>query len=117
MSLEVDMEETWNALKEQYRLFPYRCCKPAVREMYLKGYEIVAGVVRVDNYCNMEEPYELQHYWNSDPTIGQNFDITASQFNIHLSVSKQLPKFAIWSGNNTLVYVEKQRGLQPDQVI
>jgi hypothetical protein len=115
MPLEQDIEQVSKDLLTHCSLFPYRCCTFAVKEMYKKGYEIIAGFVRVDNYCGMGAIKELWHYWNKIPQTKISFDITSSQFNIHLR--ETFPKAMIWQNDEITKYIPLKEGISPDEVI
>ena len=120
MNLEQDMREAYEKLKKQDPQFPYRRCRFAVCEMYERGYPIVAGVISLDNYCNIGIKKIMGHWWNYDPETGNFFDITAGQFNHDLNTPlvTDSDKFKVWKPeDNQSIYTEKTRGLRPDQVL
>ena len=117
IDLEIKAKNTRDILKNNLKLFPYRCCKFAVIEMYEKNFEIIKGIVRLDNYCEMNISREIPHFWNRCSKTGKNIDITASQFNIHLSENKQLPDIFIWSKRNNTFYTEERTNLKPNEII
>ena len=43
IDLEIKAKNTRDILKNNLKLFPYRCCKFAVTEMYEKNFEIIKG--------------------------------------------------------------------------
>lgn len=95
MALEQEAKEAIELLKQKHSSFPQRCCKFAAREMHSRGCQIVSGSVIVDNYIGIGKVIELYHYWNYDQNSGLYVDITASQFNAHLSEGS-LPEIALW---------------------
>lgn len=117
MDINRDANEAIDKLKEILELFPYRCCKFAVKEMSERGYEIVQGIVKLDNYCGLGQFKERIHYWSFDPETQQNIDITASQLNIHLSDEKKLPYIAIWKDGQLEIYVTERTRFPPSRVI
>jgi len=87
----------------------------AVVELHRRGYEIVAGMVNVDNYCGMGTTLEWPHYWNHDPATKQDFDITASQFNIHIRDGK-MPEILKWEPGQNQHFKATKRGISPEYV-
>lgn len=117
MTLEQDAKEVRERLKVELEEvgFPYNCCKIAAVEMNKKGYGIIAGMVKVENFCGLGISREWTHYWNFDSVTGNEFDITASQFNIHIH-SERMSEIAIWKpGKNQRFYAMK-RDISPDYV-
>ena len=117
MTLEEDAKEVYNKLKVELEEigFPNNCCKVAVIEMSKKGYGIIAGIVKLDNYCLMKTSHEQSHYWNFDPVTGNEFDITASQFNIHINDPK-MPQIMVWKHGENPHFKSIDRGISPDYV-
>ncbi len=117
ITLESDAKEIRRKLEDKYP-FPLNLCKPPVKSMHARGYQIVMGRVYVDNYCNMGQPDVIPlHYWIYDPCSKRYCDITASQFNIHLSPGKKLPEIYIWSEGEKTIYIEERRELSPYEVL
>ncbi|MBI2044787.1 hypothetical protein HYT23_01900 [Candidatus Pacearchaeota archaeon] len=117
MTLEQDAKEVREKLKFKLKEagFPNKYCKFAVLEINKRGYEIIAGTVKVDNYCGMLDYYEWPHYWNFDRVTGMEFDITASQFNIHTK-SRKFPEIAVWKPGENPAFSAVKRGISPDYV-
>ena len=93
--------------------FPHNLCKPAAGLMCTRGYDIIYGSVRVDRYCLMNLKMKLEHNWNFDPERNLFIDITASQFNMHLSPGRELQDIEIWepgkSVRHDLIYIPYSR--------
>ena len=115
MPLEEDIKQVSKDLLGDFPLFPYRCCTFAVKDMHKKGYEIIAGFVKVDNYCGMDTIKELRHYWNKVPQTNISFDITSSQFNIHLR--ETFPNVLVWQNDEITKYIPTKEGISPYEVI
>jgi hypothetical protein len=75
MDIEKSVIEARVLLKERVGHFSHRACKEVVKEMYRRGYDIVAGAVAVDNYCFVGRKIMLPHYWNYDPETRRHFDV------------------------------------------
>lgn len=112
--LMADAHEAYDELRNMIISFPHRCCKFAAKEMHKKGYDIVSGIIYLDNYCNMNEYKQLVHYWNHDKDSGKFIDITSAQFDIHLN--KRLPQIFVWKDEKT-IYMPKKIGITPFEVI
>jgi len=117
MSLEKDAQEVFERLKVELVEwgFPTNCCKIAVVEVHRRGYGIISGLVMVDNYCGMGTTFEWPHYWNHDPVTDTDFDITASQFNIHIK-DKKMPEIMKWGAGENPYFKAIKRNISPDYV-
>jgi hypothetical protein len=113
----IDALEIRGELDRSIDMFPNRCCKFAVLNMNKKGYGINQGVIRLDNYCSLGIDKEIVHYWNFDRESGVEFDITASQFNIHLSSERAMSEIEVWKKGENLIYVVNREDISSDWVI
>lgn len=111
-----DALEVREELKSGFPLFPSLCCKIAVRKMSERGYLIVAGFVEVDNYCGLGERKRMRHLWNYDKETGKEFDITASQFNIHFK-DRRFEDIEVWDViQYNDAYILEKFNVDPDKV-
>jgi hypothetical protein len=99
MPLEQDISDSLNILKE-IDFFPDNCCKFAVTHLNNRGYNIKVGYVHLDDYCNLGIEKDILHFWNYDKKTGMNIDITAGQFNNHLSKDKKLQGINLWKDDS-----------------
>lgn len=116
MGLEEDALNVAEEMRAKIPTFPSNCCKLAVIALHGRGYRIVRGRVVVDNYCGIGESREISHFWNYDPATGRSFDVTASQFNIHLS-RKKTPEILFWVRGQQPTYIEEEVDIKPWHVI
>jgi hypothetical protein len=117
MALDEGVIQAYESLRANTPLFPHKLCKIAALIMHSKGYEIVQGKVKLDNYCCSGIHCEILHYWNYDPRSGLYFDITASQFNHHFH-GKPLPDIPAWEEDNAPpIYKLCKRNISPYEVI
>ena len=108
MGLDEGVAKAYESLRAQNSLFPHRLCKIAALAMHSRGYEIVQGKVKLDNYGGIGIIIKLLHYWNYDPRSRLYFDITASQFNSKF-IGEPLPDIAVWEEGHAPPIYEIQR--------
>jgi len=117
MGLDKEVIQAYESLRADTSLFPFRLCKIAALIMHSKGYEVVQGKVKLDNYCGSGIRHDIPHYWNYDPKSGLYFDITASQFN-HYFHGNPLPDVAFWEENKAPpIYELCKKNVSPYEVI
>ncbi len=117
MTLEQDAKEIHEKLKVELEEigFPNNCCKIAAVEMGKRGYGIIAGTVKVENFCGLGKSREWTHYWNYDSVTDREFDITASQFNIHI-LGPKMPEIMMWKPGENPRFSATKRGISKNYV-
>jgi hypothetical protein len=117
VGLEEDAKKAYDDLSARNSCFPNKFCKIAAILMSWLGYNIIQGVVKLDNYCGSGKSLEMVHYWNYDSVSGREFDLTSEQFNIHIHGSP-LPEVGIWHPESRPgFYQERRRSLNPYEII
>jgi hypothetical protein len=115
MSLTEDIMEAYEELCEHISHFPMNCCKHAATAMYVKGYDIIQGFVRLDDKYNPGESRRVLHYWNYDRSTSTYFDLTAGQFS---SGGKPLLDIMTWKENEANpMYELKRKNVKPREVL
>ncbi len=64
LRIRQDALEIRESLVSKLDLFPTRSCKIGAIAMHNRDYEIVCGIVTLDNYCRMGLSKEITHFWN-----------------------------------------------------
>jgi len=113
MTLEYDIKEAIKITKRFAPNFPLHVCTIAPKVMSHFGYKIVAGTVKLDNYCNIGKLKELPAYWNIDPRTNMHIDITARQYKEHTTI--ELDDVETWFEKHR-IYRPQSIGISQERV-